>query len=228
MRSKVLYLGSQCSNSHGNLYPESYTNPVDMLPIFVETGKKWHFNPRPKYIFTYIQGPRVGIFMKIQIWDPKTLFTQVVSFVERGEKVKQFTLRAKYVLGYCSAPIGGNFVKIHIWHDAHIPYTDSKFRLDEAIINPLNAELNPIRHLLALVGARHIVHVNRIRVKGTLLVEQRTFSSISRLPVERFSWILLSGLLGSTNIRSVEMGPVITGIVYMKAKLRFHLYLGTQ
>ena len=33
------------------------------------------------------------------------------------------------------------------------------------VINPLNAELNPIRHLLALVGARHIVHVSRIRVK---------------------------------------------------------------
>ena len=33
-------------------------------------------------------------------------------------------------------------------------------------VNPLNAELNPIRHLLALVGARHIVHVSRIRVKG--------------------------------------------------------------
>ena len=30
-----------------------------------------------------------------------------------------------------------------------------------------NAELNPIRHLLALVGARHIVHVSRIRVKNT-------------------------------------------------------------
>ena len=27
-------------------------------------------------------------------------------------------------------------------------------------INPLNTELNPIRHLLALVGARHIVHVS--------------------------------------------------------------------
>ena len=31
----------------------------------------------------------------------------------------------------------------------------------------LNAELNPIRHLIALVGARHIVHVSRIRVKKT-------------------------------------------------------------
>ena len=35
-------------------------------------------------------------------------------------------------------------------------------------INHLNAELNPIRHLLALVGARHIVHVSRARVKPTL------------------------------------------------------------
>jgi len=32
-------------------------------------------------------------------------------------------------------------------------------------INPLNAELNPICHLLALLGAHHILHVSRIRVK---------------------------------------------------------------
>jgi len=31
--------------------------------------------------------------------------------------------------------------------------------------NPLNAELNPICHLLALLGAHHILHVSRIRVK---------------------------------------------------------------
>jgi hypothetical protein len=32
--------------------------------------------------------------------------------------------------------------------------------------NPLNAELNPICHLLALLGAHHILHISRIRVKG--------------------------------------------------------------
>jgi hypothetical protein len=32
-------------------------------------------------------------------------------------------------------------------------------------INPSNAELNPICHLLALLGAHHILHVSRIRVK---------------------------------------------------------------
>ena len=31
--------------------------------------------------------------------------------------------------------------------------------------NPLKAELNPICHLLALLGARHIFHVSGLRVK---------------------------------------------------------------
>jgi len=31
-------------------------------------------------------------------------------------------------------------------------------------MKPLNAELNPICHLLALVGAHHILHVSRVRV----------------------------------------------------------------
>ena len=34
------------------------------------------------------------------------------------------------------------------------------------ILNPLNAELNPICHLLSLLGAHHILHVSRIRVKN--------------------------------------------------------------
>ena len=29
----------------------------------------------------------------------------------------------------------------------------------------LNAELNPICHLVALLGAHHILHISRIRVK---------------------------------------------------------------
>jgi hypothetical protein len=32
-------------------------------------------------------------------------------------------------------------------------------------INPLNTELNPICHLLALLGAHHIFHVSGLRVK---------------------------------------------------------------
>jgi len=37
------------------------------------------------------------------------------------------------------------------------------------IFNPLNAELNPICYLPALLGAHHFLHVSRIRVKSLTL-----------------------------------------------------------
>ena len=36
-------------------------------------------------------------------------------------------------------------------------------------LNPLNAELNPICYLLALLGAHYFLHVSRIRVKSLTL-----------------------------------------------------------
>ena len=38
-------------------------------------------------------------------------------------------------------------------------------RLLFLLVNPLNAELNPICYLLALLGVHHFLHVSRIRVK---------------------------------------------------------------
>jgi len=38
------------------------------------------------------------------------------------------------------------------------PPTSAEFK-------PLNSKLNPICHLMALLGAHHILHVSRIRVK---------------------------------------------------------------
>jgi hypothetical protein len=37
------------------------------------------------------------------------------------------------------------------------------------LFNPLNAELNPICHLLALLGVHHFLHVSRIRVNRHFL-----------------------------------------------------------
>jgi len=37
------------------------------------------------------------------------------------------------------------------------------------IFNPLNAELNPICHLLALLGVHHFLHISRIKVKSLTL-----------------------------------------------------------
>ena len=44
------------------------------------------------------------------------------------------------------------------------------------LVNPLNAELNPICHLLALLGARHIFHVSGLRVKDSIYVPQLPMS----------------------------------------------------
>jgi len=42
-----------------------------------------------------------------------------------------------------------------------------KYHLFLFDINPLNAELNPICHLMALLGNHHILHVSWLRVKET-------------------------------------------------------------
>ena len=43
------------------------------------------------------------------------------------------------------------------------------FERNLKIVNPLNPELNPIRYLLALLGAHHFLHFSRIRVKSLSL-----------------------------------------------------------
>ena len=75
----------------------------------------------------------------------------------------------------------------------------------ENSFNPLNAELNPIRHLLALVGARHIVHVSRIRVNflklelKICLVESwdGSVSIMTRLSYTAFDFQLEKGVSSS-------------------------------
>ena len=46
--------------------------------------------------------------------------------------------------------------------------------------NPLNAELYPISHLLALLGAHHILHVSRIRVKIHHLLDLTELSGLCK------------------------------------------------
>jgi len=45
-------------------------------------------------------------------------------------------------------------------------------QLDPPTINLLNAELNPICHLLALLGAHYILHVSGIRVKTREMTDE--------------------------------------------------------
>jgi hypothetical protein len=47
--------------------------------------------------------------------------------------------------------------------------------IGRTVLNPLNAKLNPICHLLALLGAHPILHISRITVncatKGVLFLQ---------------------------------------------------------
>jgi hypothetical protein len=56
-------------------------------------------------------------------------------------------------------------------------------------INPLKTQLNPICHLLALLGAHHILHVSRIRVKRHKLTlsssDVPVFFTSPQLPINR-------------------------------------------
>jgi len=74
--------------------------------------------------------------------------------------------------------------------------------------NPLNAESNPIYHLLALLGAHHIVHVSRIRVKCPSMVYGRAeqhvavHESIGSLPSPKYFPVLQfnrCNVMGSTD-----------------------------
>jgi hypothetical protein len=60
-------------------------------------------------------------------------------------------------------------------------------------INPLNAELNPICHLLALLGAHHILYVSRVRVKSISIVNAAV--SVSKTVASNGWAIMESGLI---------------------------------
>jgi len=84
------------------------------------------------------------------------------------------------------------------------------------VINTLNAKLNSICHLLALLGAHHILHVSRIRVKHlpggwwggvvesvlvlTHYVMSCTFGAASEIPCNFEQFILLLISLVSVKI----------------------------
>jgi len=56
----------------------------------------------------------------------------------------------------------------HLTFDQILNTTQSTMYMNTCFnINPLDTELNPICNLLALLGAHHILHVSRIRVKET-------------------------------------------------------------
>jgi hypothetical protein len=50
-------------------------------------------------------------------------------------------------------------------------------------LNPLNAELNPVCHLLALLGVHPIFHVSRVRVNAVSYKQQKFYPATLRKPI---------------------------------------------
>ena len=71
------------------------------------------------------------------------------------------------VCGVCSLQLCFPFYNLDQFRLIHFGSHTGNRQCNKISINRLNAELNPIRHLLALVEARHIVHVSRIMVNIT-------------------------------------------------------------
>jgi hypothetical protein len=72
------------------------------------------------------------------------------------------------------------------------------------VSNPLNAELNPICHLLALLGAHHILHISRIKV-NLFLCRPGQASRRLRLPDVLESWNL--NVVWLSALRSSRLHP---------------------
>jgi hypothetical protein len=85
--------------------------------------------------------------------------------------ILQFRIRSYFVSFFL--PFSESFAKLReayislvfMFLDPSVSLSTSNNSAAPGRINPLNAELNPICHLLALLGAHHFLHVSRIRVK---------------------------------------------------------------
>ena len=58
-----------------------------------------------------------------------------------------------------------SILSLRMLQGIYLNWTNFKNVMKISGINPLNAELNPISHILALLGAHLIFHIRRIRVK---------------------------------------------------------------
>jgi len=78
------------------------------------------------------------------------------------------------------------------------------------LLNPLNAELNPIYHLLALLGAHHILHISRIRVNLQIMSHYSKFLKI----LEKCSWVKCSEVLQCSDVLLVLFYRFVYGCMF--------------
>jgi hypothetical protein len=89
--------------------------------------------------------------------EEKNLSDSMVDKNKNGET----DLSVEFLSLHCPSAMPPHLMKLKVGTFVIRTYSRSQRR-----IKPLNAELNPICHLVALVGAHHILHISRVRVNG--------------------------------------------------------------
>ena len=88
-------------------------------------------------------------------------------------------------------------------------------------IKPVNVELNPICHLLALLGAHHILHFSRIRDKGhfnPLNAELNTiFHLLALLRAHHILHVSRVRVKGHFNSLNAELNPICHLLALLEA-----------
>jgi len=89
------------------------------------------------------------------------------------------------------------------------------------LFNPLNAELNPICHLLALLEAHHILHVSRIRVNNAVNYWDYAASMTDEWMnewVSSIGWMILTGENRNTRRKPIPLplcpAQILHGLVW--------------
>ena len=102
----------------------------------------------------------------ICLFEPSTCFEQVCAHSQEDNCINT----TSGIITLCYWPSGMQVkMKLQFHLDLHTGRPLTQSDNTRSCINPLNAELNPICCLLALLGAHHFLHVSRIRVKSLTL-----------------------------------------------------------
>jgi hypothetical protein len=88
--------------------------------------------------------------------------------------------------------------------------------------NPLNAKLNPICHLLALLGAHPILHVSRIRVKMMQISLTKSVIIIIIIII-----ITMSNIPGNHKVKELQKTTIL-GTAHILRKVLTYRYNGVN
>jgi len=164
----------------------SYTTrplkPQGKSPVLAEWGRApqpvrtpWKINiPFPTFNWNPLPSRRLCVY---NLQNPPHWYPRIL----RPILILSFIIRQRNLSSVLT--LLPNFVCIFRLSMCHIHSSPS--------INPLNAELNPICHLLVLLGAHHTLHFSRIRVKIPEHKSAKIPSTISSCPLNFVRWLLI-------------------------------------